>query len=107
IGAMLPERFLLAGRGLFVLLGFVLIGVSFVNIPINFIFPTGIMAVNTLTSWLQEIENITIEYSTPILTIISPHLLWVPVISQLIQVILCWLLASKIIDKYGVEKLKG
>lgn len=65
----------------------------------NMLFPTGIMAGETLAAWLRQQMSITYSSIEPIRTVVPPFYLFFPILSGILQTGIVWLIVGRIFEQ--------
>lgn len=97
-GLVRSQRPALVG-GMMVVGYFVLLIATHNSVVGNILFPTGIMASQTLSAWLNQQMGIIYSSVEPIRTVVPPFYLFFPVLSGILQIGLVWFIVRRIFEK--------
>lgn len=78
---------------------FVLLIATHDSVVGNILFPTGVMASQTLSAWLSQQMGIIYSSVKPIRTVVPPFYLFFPVLSGILQIGLVWFVVRRIFEK--------
>ncbi len=99
VGGLVRSRHPTLVGGVMVVGYFVLLIATHNSVVGNILFPTGVMASQTLSAWLSQQMGIIYSSVKPIRTVVPPFYLFFPVLSGILQIGLVWFVVRRIFEK--------